>query len=64
MLDKLVQRLQELGKELELSAANHNALLGAMTELRKLYDAAMMAVPSVETVVDDTAQVVEAVEAV
>ena len=64
MLEKLAQRIQELAQELDKSAASHNALLGAMTELRNLYTAAVAAAPAVEAVADDAAQVVEAVETV
>lgn len=50
MLEKLVARIKELGVQLEASAANHNALLGAMTELKGLYHDAVAAAPAVEAV--------------
>ena len=64
MLEKLVARIQELGAQLEQSAANHNALLGAMGELKTLYNDAVAAAPVVEAVAKDVVQVAELVSEV
>ena len=50
MLEKLEARMKELGQELEQSACRHNALLGAMSELKGLYNDAVAEAPAVEAV--------------
>ena len=50
MLEKLVARIDALGKELEQSAGRHNALLGAMQELKALYNDAVAVAPVVEAI--------------
>ena len=56
MLDKLVARIEELGKALEQSAANHNALLGAMQEAKNMYQLMMTEAPKVAEVIEDVAE--------
>ena len=51
MLEKIMSRMEALGKQLEQSAANHNALVGAMAELKNLYAEAVQSAPAVEAVV-------------
>jgi hypothetical protein len=38
MLEKIVLRIQELSQAIEQSAAQHNALIGAMQEARSMYE--------------------------
>lgn len=57
MLDKLEARLEQLGKALENSAQNHNALLGAMAEAKSIYEMAKADAPLVEEVVKDVAEI-------
>lgn len=51
MLDLIKNRIEVLEKQLEQSAGNHNALLGAKQELEALYHAFTSAAPAVEAVV-------------
>ena len=51
MLEVIKARIESLGKMLETSAGNHNALLGAKQELEALYKAATEIAPFVEEVV-------------
>jgi len=60
MLDKITARIQELEKALEQSAAQHNALLGAMQEAKNMFQVAMTAEKEAEPVVEAVAEVVEA----
>lgn len=75
MLEKLVARMHALTAELEISAGKHNSLVGAMNELKALYDDLVATAPVVESVVSDISpvdgaaihaieEVVDAVEAV
>lgn len=63
MLEKVVTRIEELTKALEQSAAQHNALLGAMQEAKNLYQMIMTEAPKIEDAVEAVEQVAEAVEA-
>jgi exonuclease VII small subunit len=63
MLEKVVTRIEELTKALEQSAAQHNALLGAMQEAKNLYQMLMTEEPKIEDVIDSVEQVAEVVEA-
>ncbi len=56
MLDKVVARIQDLEKSLEQSAANHNALLGAMQEAKNIYQIVMES----KNVAEEVAEVIEA----
>jgi hypothetical protein len=64
MLEKLVARIKELGAELEKSAAVHNAMLGAMQELKSLYQDALKVAPLVDVLVPESEPVIEGIEAV
>jgi CII-binding regulator of phage lambda lysogenization HflD len=50
MLEKIAQRINTLTTELEHSAAKHNSLVGAMTELKALYQDAVSVAPEVEAI--------------
>lgn len=60
MLEKLVLRIQELEQTIEKSAANHNALVGALAEAKNMYHLCVEAAPKVESAIE----AVEAVAAV
>lgn len=51
MLDKISDRIKEYEKALEESAAKHNAMLGALNELRSLLELAKKEHEVVEEVV-------------
>lgn len=59
MLDKLKARLEQLTTALEQSAAHHNALAGALQEVKKLYEDALAAEPLVVEVAQDVIAVAE-----
>lgn len=40
MLEKLAERIGQYEKQIEQSAANHNALIGALAELKNIYELA------------------------
>ena len=50
MLEQIKKRIGELAEMLEKSAANHNALVGAKTELESVYNVMISAAPEVEAV--------------
>lgn len=62
MLEKLVLRVQELEKAIEQSAANHNALCGALQEAKNIYHLAVEAAPAVEAAVEAVEPIVDALE--
>ena len=64
MLEKLVARIKELGSQLEASAANHKSMLGAMQELKALYNDAVTAAPIVEAIVPALTPEISAVEGI
>lgn len=64
MLPDILKRIEELAFELEKSAAHHNGLIGAMHELKKLYNDAVSAKPVVEAAEAAVAEIVADVEAV
>lgn len=64
MLDKIIARIQVLGEELEKSASKHNAMLGAMQELKALYNEAVIVAPVVEAIIPQVTPVVDAIEEV
>lgn len=53
MLEKITARIQELEKALEQSAAQHNALLGAMQEAKNMFQVAMTAEKELDPVVEE-----------
>lgn len=62
MLEKLVLRIQELEQAIEKSAANHNALVGALQEAKNIYHLAVEAAPAVEAAAEAIEPIVEALE--
>lgn len=62
MLDKLVLRIQELEQTIEKSAANHNALIGALQEVKSIYHLAVETAPTVEAAAEAIEPIVEALE--
>lgn len=62
LLDKMALRIQELTREIEESAAKHNALVGGLMELKNIYHAAVQAGPdesAMQKVVDEAGASVE-----
>jgi hypothetical protein len=64
MLQALEARIKDLGQKLESSAANHNALLGAMQVLRELYNEAVAVAPVIEAIDPALIPVIQSIEAV
>lgn len=53
MLKQLEERAKELAQKLEESAANHNSLIGAMNEIKALYQAAQAEAAPAEALVGE-----------
>lgn len=64
MLQEIEKKVKDLAEKLEASAANHNALLGAMGILRELYNEAVAVAPIVEAVDPALKPEIEAAEEV
>lgn len=52
MLDKLKDKITQLEQQATQSAARHNALIGALTEMKALYDEVVQASPVIDKVVE------------
>jgi len=74
MLEKLVARMSQLEQEIKQCVSQHHGLLGALAELKSLYNDAVAAevlaksaekvIPDVEHVVNDVIEAVPVVEKV
>jgi hypothetical protein len=61
MLHQIEQRIKELAAECEASAARHNGLVGALFELKQIYQKLMENMPAIENIASDVVEVVDGV---
>jgi len=64
MLEQLLERIKNYEQQIEKSAANHNAMVGALQELKNIYEIAKNATPIVEAIAPELKPEIASIEAV